>query len=203
MSREVLSEVIELRLRGSAARHPGSIVAAAARLRPAGVLPLARRAGVGERRARARSSGSPTGSSSTRRSGADLPAAYADLARAVRATSPSPTSRSRARCRGGGASPSSGRGSATIEKLRVEGPRADAELVAGWLRSRLKREISLTRRDAATVTAIWVDGEPVGAGGRAAQRERAALGRARPVRPRPGVRGRRAGRPVALSATGW
>ena len=28
-----------------------------------------------------------------------------------------------------------------IEKLRVEGPRADAELVAGWLRSRLKRDV--------------------------------------------------------------
>ena len=49
----------------------------------------------------------------------------------------------------------------TIEKLRVEGPRADAELVAGWLRSRLKREIALTRRDAPEVRAMWVDGEPV------------------------------------------
>ena len=48
-----------------------------------------------------------------------------------------------------------------IEKLRVEGPRADAELVAGWLRSRLKREIALTRRDAPEVRAMWVDGEPV------------------------------------------
>jgi hypothetical protein len=55
----------------------------------------------------------------------------------------------------------------TIERLRVEGPRADAELVAGWLRSRLKREISLTRREAGTVTAMWVDGEPVGSPGEA------------------------------------
>ena len=47
----------------------------------------------------------------------------------------------------------------------MEGPRADAELVAGWLRSRLKREISLTRREAATVTAMWIDGEPVGSPG--------------------------------------
>ena len=51
------------------------------------------------------------------------------------------------------------------KSLRVEGPRADAELVAGWLRSRLKREISLTRRNAAAVTQIWVDGEPVASPG--------------------------------------
>ena len=56
-------------------------------------------------------------------------------------------------------------GIATIEKLRVEGPRADAELVAGWLRSRLKREVALTRRDAETIQAIWVDGEAVGPAG--------------------------------------
>ena len=56
-------------------------------------------------------------------------------------------------------------GIATIEKLRIEGPRADAELIAGWLRSRLKREISLTRRNAEVVEAIWVDGEAVGHGG--------------------------------------
>ena len=31
----------------------------------------------------------------------------------------------------------------TIERLRVEGPHADALLVAGWLRSRLKREVAL------------------------------------------------------------
>jgi len=33
------------------------------------------------------------------------------------------------------------------------------------LRSRLKREISLTRRDAEAVNEIWVDGEPVGPAG--------------------------------------
>ena len=31
----------------------------------------------------------------------------------------------------------------------------------GWLRSRLRREIALTRREAATVDGVWVDGEPV------------------------------------------
>ena len=49
---------------------PGLDRAAAARLRPAGLLPLARRARLGSVRARPRSSASPTGSSSTRRSGA-------------------------------------------------------------------------------------------------------------------------------------
>ena len=70
LSREVLSEVIELRLRGSAAAPSGLDRAAAARLRPARLLPLARRARLGERARSPRSSASPTGSSSTRRSGA-------------------------------------------------------------------------------------------------------------------------------------
>ena len=56
-------------------------------------------------------------------------------------------------------------GIASITKLRIEGPRADTELIAGWLRSRLKREISLTRREAETIQAIWVDGQPVGPAG--------------------------------------
>ena len=50
--REVLSEVIELRLRGEAANHPASRRPAASDLRPAGVLPLARPAGLELARAR-------------------------------------------------------------------------------------------------------------------------------------------------------
>lgn len=49
----------------------------------------------------------------------------------------------------------------TVTRLRVEGPRADALLIAGWLRSRLKREIGLTRRSAENVEAVWVDGARV------------------------------------------
>lgn len=49
----------------------------------------------------------------------------------------------------------------TIERLRVEGPHADALLVAGWLRSRLKREIALVRRPAEQITSIRVDGDDV------------------------------------------
>ena len=127
MSHEVLSEVIQIRLRGSAARHPGSIVTAAARLRSARVLPLARRAGVGEHRAR----GDRRRHRPARRRLVGVAACPGCLRRsrlAVRAQLRSPTSRSRGRCRGGGGSRSSGPGSATIERLRVEGPRADAEL---------------------------------------------------------------------------
>jgi glucose-6-phosphate dehydrogenase assembly protein OpcA len=50
---------------------------------------------------------------------------------------------------------------ATIERLRVEGPRADTELLAGWLRARLQRDVTLTRRNAAAIAAVQVDGEPV------------------------------------------
>jgi glucose-6-phosphate dehydrogenase assembly protein OpcA len=49
----------------------------------------------------------------------------------------------------------------TVERLRVEGPHADALLVAGWLRSRLKREIALVRRPAEQITSIRVDGDEV------------------------------------------
>jgi len=50
---------------------------------------------------------------------------------------------------------------AKIERLRVEGPKADALLLAGWLRSRLDRPVSLTRRAAPDVRRVRVDGEDV------------------------------------------
>jgi len=46
----------------------------------------------------------------------------------------------------------------TIEQLRIEGPQADALLVAGWLRSRLKREVALVRRPADEIRSVRVDG---------------------------------------------
>jgi Glucose-6-phosphate dehydrogenase subunit len=52
-------------------------------------------------------------------------------------------------------------GVAKVQRLRVEGPRAEAHLLAGWLRSRLGREVALSRRDAPDVRAVWFDGEPV------------------------------------------
>ncbi|HZT45882.1 MAG TPA: glucose-6-phosphate dehydrogenase assembly protein OpcA [Gaiellaceae bacterium] len=45
--------------------------------------------------------------------------------------------------------------------LRVTGPEAEALLLAGWLRSRLRREVSLRRRDAPTVRGIELDGASV------------------------------------------
>ncbi len=45
--------------------------------------------------------------------------------------------------------------------LSVTGPRADALLLAGWLRSRLRRPIELTHRAAKEITRVAVDGEPV------------------------------------------
>ncbi len=48
-----------------------------------------------------------------------------------------------------------------VERLRVEGPDADALLLAGWLGSRLRREVALTRRPGREVSAVHVDGEPV------------------------------------------
>jgi glucose-6-phosphate dehydrogenase assembly protein OpcA len=163
MSREVLSEVIELRLGGSAARHPSSVV-----------LPLL----VSDLPVFCRWRGEPAWESAelaevvgvTDRLVVDssewrgIPGAYAQLAELFGRVAVSDIAFSRTlswRRRLAELWPAIG----TIERLRVEGPRADAELVAGWLRSRLKREISLTRREAATVTAIWIDGEPVGSPG--------------------------------------
>jgi glucose-6-phosphate dehydrogenase assembly protein OpcA len=45
--------------------------------------------------------------------------------------------------------------------LHVTGPRADAFLLAGWLRSRLRREVALRVSAAEAVTAVTVDGAPV------------------------------------------
>lgn len=48
-------------------------------------------------------------------------------------------------------------------RLTVEGPRADAMLLAGWLEARLRHEIRLTRRSSDTLEAVWVDGDSVDA----------------------------------------
>jgi glucose-6-phosphate dehydrogenase assembly protein OpcA len=163
MSREVLSEVIELRLRGSAARHPSSIVLPLLvsdlpvfcrwRGEPAwGSGELAEIVGVTDRLV--------VDSSEWR----SAPSAYAHLAALFGNVAVSDIAFSRTlpwRQRLAELWPEIG----TIERLRVAGPRADAELVAGWLRARLQRDVSLTRREAAAVTAMWVDGEPVASPG--------------------------------------
>ena len=48
-----------------------------------------------------------------------------------------------------------------IERLSVTGPRADALLLAGWLRSRLRRKIELVHRSAGELERVAYDGEPV------------------------------------------
>jgi glucose-6-phosphate dehydrogenase assembly protein OpcA len=48
-----------------------------------------------------------------------------------------------------------------VTRLRVEGPRAEAHLLAGWLRSRLRRQVRLSRKAARTLQVVWVDGERV------------------------------------------
>lgn len=49
-----------------------------------------------------------------------------------------------------------------VSRIEVTGPKADAALLAGWLRSRLKRpDLALRRRDAEQVERILLDGEPV------------------------------------------
>jgi hypothetical protein len=50
---------------------------------------------------------------------------------------------------------------AEVEEVAVTGPKADALLLAGWLRSRLGREIALRHRSAGELTRVAVDGEPV------------------------------------------
>ena len=163
VSREVVSEVIELRLHGAAAHHPASIV-----------LPLL----VSDLPVFCRWRGEPAWSSNEFAEVTGIadrlvvdssewrsaPAAYSRLVPLFDRVAVSDIAYSRTlpwRRKLAELWP----GIATIEKLRIDGPRADVELVAGWLRSRLKREIALTRRNAPEVTAIWVDGEPVAAPG--------------------------------------
>jgi glucose-6-phosphate dehydrogenase assembly protein OpcA len=159
LSREVLSEVIEIRLRGRAARHPGSIA-----------LPLL----IPDLPVFCRWRGEPAWASSELEEITEVcdrlvvdsaewrgaPAAYTRLAALFERAAVSDIAFSRTvRWRRSLAE----RWPAIdgIERLRVEGPRADAELLAGWLRSRLARAVKLTRRNAESVQAIWVDGDPV------------------------------------------
>jgi glucose-6-phosphate dehydrogenase assembly protein OpcA len=159
MAHEVISEVIQVRLRGKAAHHPGSVVT------PLLVsdLPVFCRWrgephwGRGELEEILDVTDRLVVDSSEWR---NVPAAYAKLVSLFDRAAVSDIAFSRTLpWRQGLAELWPGIGA--IERLRVEGPRADAELIAGWLRSRLKREISLTRRAAQSVQSILVDGAPV------------------------------------------
>jgi glucose-6-phosphate dehydrogenase assembly protein OpcA len=52
-------------------------------------------------------------------------------------------------------------GIAELRELEVTGPKADALLLGGWLRSRLAREVRLQHEPAETIERIAVDGEEV------------------------------------------
>ena len=48
-----------------------------------------------------------------------------------------------------------------VRTLAVSGPKADALLLAGWLRSRLNKPIRLSHRSAGRIERLAVDGEEV------------------------------------------
>jgi glucose-6-phosphate dehydrogenase assembly protein OpcA len=159
VERDVFAEVIELRLRGVAAQHPASIVLpllvpdlpAFCRWRgePSwGTSPLDEIVGVCDRLV--------VNSTEWSR----LPVAYERLAGLFERIAVSDIAYSRTlpwRVALAELWPGIGK----VERLRVEGPRAEALLLAGWLRSRLDREVSLSRRNAPELRAVWVDGERV------------------------------------------
>lgn len=157
--REVLSEVVEVRLTGRAAEHPASIV-----------LPLL----ISDLPAFCRWRGEPAWGGAALEEIASVcdrlvvdssewsrvPDGYASLASlfdrivvsdiAWRRTLPW---RERLADRWPGIR--------SIRTLRVDGPRADARLLAGWLRSRLRRPVELGGRRRDEVTGVWVDGDPI------------------------------------------
>lgn len=159
LTREVVSEVIEIRLCGTARRHPGSIV-----------LPLL----LSDLPVFCRWRGEPAWTSDAlaeivaacdrlvvdSAEWSNAPAGYARLAELYERVAVSDIAFARTlpwRESLAALWP----GIAAVERLRVHGPRADAELLAGWLRSRLRRPVSLTRRRAEALTEVLVDGDAV------------------------------------------
>jgi glucose-6-phosphate dehydrogenase assembly protein OpcA len=157
--REALSEVIEIRMRGDAARHPASLV-----------LPLL----ISDLPVFCRWRGRPNwgGTAFDELVGvvdrlvvdssewAGLPRAYEPLTRSFDRVATSDIAWRRTlpwRVALAGRWP----GIRKARRVTVEGPRADALLLAGWLRSRLRHEVSLSRREADVLQAVRVDGEPV------------------------------------------
>jgi hypothetical protein len=52
-------------------------------------------------------------------------------------------------------------GIAGVKEVAVTGPKADALLLAGWLRSRLRRDVALRHRSGGELTRVALDGEAV------------------------------------------
>ena len=157
--REVLSEVIELRLRGEAARHPASVV-----------LPLL----ISDLPAFCRWRGLPDWDAPALAEIVDvcdrfvvdstewpgIPGAYDRLASLFDRIVVSDLAWRRG-LPWRSALADRWPGIRRVERLAIEGPRADALLLAGWLRSRLRRRVALTRRDTAALASIKLDGDPV------------------------------------------
>jgi glucose-6-phosphate dehydrogenase assembly protein OpcA len=157
--REVLSEVIELRLSGDAAKHPASVV-----------LPLL----ISDLPAFCRWRGRPDWSGQALAEIVDvcdrlvvdstewpgLPGAYDPLASLFDRIVVSDLAWRRG-LPWRSALADRWPGIRRVERLAVEGPRADALLLAGWLRSRLRRRVALTRRDGAALASIKLDGDQV------------------------------------------
>jgi glucose-6-phosphate dehydrogenase assembly protein OpcA len=158
-SREVCSEVIKLRLGGARSRVPGSIVEPLLitdlptfcrwrGLPPWGKSELEQLVDVCDRLV--------VDSSEWR----GLPAAYGQLEGLFDRTAVSDIAWGRSlgwRARLATLWP----GIRSIERLAVTGPKADALLLAGWLRSRVGRDVKLVHRAAAELERVAVDGEPV------------------------------------------
>ena len=165
--RNVCAEVILLRLRGTVAQAPASVV-----------LPLV----ISDLPVFCRWRGEPGWGSPElegmldvvdrlvvdSREWDDLPGAYARLAEAFGRTAISDIAWARSlewRAALARLWPEIG----SVERLHVRGPRADALLLAGWLRDRLEREIALDHEDAEWIDRVEVDGDGVAPprGGRA------------------------------------
>lgn len=159
LTREVFSEVIEVRLAGKARQHPASIVLpllitdlpAFCRWRgepPWGATQLDELVGVCDRLVV--DSGEWPG----------LPERYRRLTRLFDRVAVSDLAFARTlpwRIRLAELWPAV----RDVTHVRLQGPGAEALLFAGWLRSRLRRQIRLTRGAARTFQALWVDGERV------------------------------------------
>ena len=159
VTREVCSEVIELRLGGKRVKVPGSIVQPLLisdlptfcrwrGLPPWGEPELEQLVDVCDRLV--------VDSSEWR----GLPGAYGELAKHFDRIAVSDIAWGRAvgwRGRLAAEWP----GIKKVEKLSVTGPKADALLLAGWLRSRLRRQVQLTHRPAAELERVALDGETV------------------------------------------
>ena len=159
VSHEVCSEVIELRLGGSRSQAPASIVQPLlisdlptfCRWRgepPWGATELEQLTGVCDRLV--------VDSSEWR----GLPDAYGELAGLFERIVVSDIAWGRTR-EWRGRIAELWPGIAKAERLSVTGPKADALLLAGWLRSRLRRDVELRHRAAKAVTRVAVDGASV------------------------------------------